>query len=209
MHNIIVTGIGTGVGKTVVSAVLTTMFNGDYWKPIECGEKDSDTQIMRQLLDTTQCFVHPPTFSLKASLSPHHAARIENIVIDPERIIIPSSKRTLVIETAGGIFVPLSQGVLNLDLFKPWKARWVIVSRHYLGSINHTLLTVEVLKNRKIPLLGLIFNGEPNPDTEEVILQLTQLPLIGRLLPEQTITPNIIQQYSKQWVPRCLQILPS
>lgn len=200
MHKIIVTGSGPDIGKTVVSAILTTMLDGDYWKPIECGDREgSDTHVMSKLIDTTKHHIYSPAYSLKEPLSPHHSARLENIAIDPSCVLLPKTNRSLIIETAGGILTPLRTTFLNLYLFEPWQARWVVVSRHYLGSINHTLLTIEALKYRKIPILGIIFNGEPNPDSEEAILQNSGLPFLGRLLPEQTININIIQQYVEQW----------
>lgn len=200
MHKIIISGIGTDVGKTVVSAIFTTLLNGDYWKPIECGdEKKSDSRQMVDLIDTARHHIHPSAYSLKAHFSPHHAARLEGVTIDMESIIPPETTRPLVIESVGGIFVPLTMNLLSFDLFRSWDCRWVIVSKHYLGSINHTLLTIDSLKQRQIAISGLIFNGEPNPDSESVIQEISQLPILGRLLPEQNINSQIIQRYAKLW----------
>jgi dethiobiotin synthetase len=200
MYKIIVAGSGTGVGKTVVSAILTTLLKGDYWKPIQCGdEKNSDTATMKRWIDTTEHHIHPPAYSLKAPLSPHHAARLEGIQIHLNAIVPPQTRRPLIIESVGGIFVPLSKKVLSIDLFKSWHGRWVIVSKHYLGSINHTLLTIEALKGHRIAIAGLIFNGEPNPDSEAAILENAQLPLLGRVLPETNLNRQTIQRYAKQW----------
>ncbi len=196
MHKIMVAGIDTNVGKTVTSAILTTLLNGDYWKPIQCGEPD--TAMMKHLLDP-HYRIHPPSYSLKAPLSPHHAARLENTTINLNTIIPPVTTRPLIIEGAGGIFVPLTSNILTMDLFQSWDCQWVLVSKHYLGSINHTLLTIDALKKRRIPLLGIIFNGEPNPDSETAILEISGLPLLGRLLPEPQINPQTIQRYAKQW----------
>jgi dethiobiotin synthetase len=208
MFKLIVTGPGTEVGKTVVSAILTSIFQADYWKPIECGNQEcSDTEVMKTLINPLSQ-VHPPMYSFKAPLSPHQAARLEHIQIDPYLIIPPKTTRPLVIETAGGILVPLNPHTLTLDLFESWKGLWVIVSKHYLGSINHTLLTVEKLKQRNASILGLIFNGEPNADTEEAILHFSNLPFLGRLLPEKQININIIPHYVEQWHPLFLQLLP-
>lgn len=208
MHKIIVAGTGTDVGKTVVAAILTTLFNGDYWKPIQCGdEENSDTATMKKLIDTTRHNIYPSAYSLKAPLSPHHAARLENISIDLDSIVLPKTSRPLIIEGVGGIFVPLNNTTLSIDLYQTWKCKWIIVSKHYLGSINHTLLTLEVLKQRDISIAGIVFNGEPNPDTETAILEISQPPLLGRLLPETTINPQTIQRYAKEWQPRLSQIL--
>lgn len=208
MKKIIVVGIGTGVGKTVVSAILATCLQGDYWKPVQCGdEKDSDTARVKNLIDTSMCAVHEPAYSLKGPFSPHHAARLENISIIPEKIIPPQTQRPLIIESAGGIFVPLTTKILSFDVFKSWNIAWVVVSRHYLGSINHTLLTIDALKRRNISIAGLIFNGLPNDDSEGAILEFSQVPILGRLLPESKIKPKTIQRYAKLWQPQLSQIL--
>jgi dethiobiotin synthetase len=209
MYRIMVAGIGTDVGKTVVSAILTTMVQGDYWKPVQCGgEENSDTEVMKRWLKTENHTIHPPAYSLKAPLSPHHAARLENIAIQKDLITLPHTTRSLIIEGAGGIFVPLTSKITMLDLFAPWNCLWVVFSRHYLGSINHTLLTIDGLKNRGIPILGIIFNGAPNPDSESAILEMAQVPLLGRLLPETDITLNTIQRYKDQWQAPFSTLLP-
>jgi dethiobiotin synthetase len=209
MHRIMVAGIGTDVGKTIVSAILTTLLNGDYWKPIQCGdEEDSDTATVKRWLDSTIYTIHPSAYSLKAPLSPHHAARLENTLIRLDSITLPQTTRPLIIEGVGGIFVPLTRNILSIDLFKSWDCKWVIVSKHYLGSINHTLLTIEVLKKLCLPILGIIFNGENNPDSEAAILKISQLPPLGRLLPEDKLNPQTIQRYAKQWQPLFSKLLP-
>ncbi|MBN9376867.1 MAG: dethiobiotin synthase [Chlamydiales bacterium 38-26] len=196
----IVTGIGTEVGKTIASAILVHLLSGDYWKPIECGnEEEKDSKIMKKLIDPRLHTVYPPAYSLQMPVSPHQAARAENVVIEPKKIYLPKTEKPLIIETAGGLMVPLNQKILNIDLFQLWEAAWILVSRHYLGSINHTLLTVDQLKTRGVNILGLIFNGLPQKDTEEAILSFTQLPLLGRLLPEQKIESSIIKKYAFLW----------
>lgn len=208
MCNVMVAGAGTDVGKTIVSAILTTLLDTDYWKPIQCGnEENSDTTIIKNWIDTKRHFVHSPAYSLKAPLSPHHAARLENTAIALDAIRLPQTERSLVIEGIGGVFVPLTKKILSLDLFKSWNCKWVVVSRHYVGSINHTLLTIEALKQQQVPIIGIIFNGEPNPDSEEVISEMTQLPCLGRLFPEENLNPLIIQSYAKKWQPNFLNIL--
>jgi dethiobiotin synthetase len=171
---------------------------GDYWKPIQCGDV-SDTATMEALLDTSKHRVFSPVYSLKAPLSPHHAARLEKIAIHVDEIIPPTTKRPLIIEMAGGIFVPLTMKDLSMDLFKAWVGKWVIVSRHYLGSINHTLLTLDTLKRQNFPIAGIIFNGEPNIDSESAILEFSNVPFLGRLLPEAKINSQTIQRYAQQW----------
>lgn len=200
MKSIIVAGIGTEVGKTVVSAILTLLFNADYWKPIECGE-ESDTATLKTWLDTTKHHIYAPAYSLKAPLSPHHAARLENITISLESIWPPQTERFLIIEGVGGIFVPLNDHQTSLELFKTWNCSWVVVSKHYLGSINHTLLTIEALRQQKLSIAGIVFNGEPNEDSEKVILNLSQIPCLGRLFPEPHLHPKTLQKYASLWKP--------
>lgn len=199
MRSIIVTGIGTGVGKTISAAIITKAVEGDYWKPVQSGsEEERDDITVRDLLPLAH-EVHTPAYTLQAPLSPHHAARLENKVIDPGLIVKPKTLRPLIIETAGGPFAPLTNSLPSIDLFSQWHAEWVVVSKHYLGSINHTLLTIETLKARNLPVIGVIFNGQPNPDSEEAILHIAGVPCIGRLLPEPNFTPLTIQRYAKQW----------
>lgn len=203
MSKIIVAGCGTEVGKTLVSAILATHFWGDYWKPIQCGdEADLDTTVIKQLIDPAKHRIHPPAYSLKAPLSPHHAARLENVTIDCAAIKPPVTERPLVIEGVGGVCVPLTRKILAVDLFKKWNCPWVVVSKNYLGSINHTLLTLEALKQRNITIAGLVFNGDHNPDSESVILEMAQVPLLGRLFPEPRLDSHTIQRYAIQWQAR-------
>lgn len=202
MHRIMVAGIGSDVGKTIVSAILTLLLSGDYWKPVQCGdEENSDPSMIKKWLSGTDHSIHSSAYSLKTFLSPHQAARLENISIEIDTIAIPQTTRPLIIEGVGGILVPLTKKTLTIDLFQSWDCQWVIVSKHYLGSINHTLLTIQTLKQRRIPILGLIFNGEPNPDTESAILEITQVPYLGRLLPEPHLNLKTLQRYVKQWQP--------
>lgn len=209
MHKIIVAGSGTGVGKTIVSAILVTLTNGDYWKFVQCGEEGgTDVAVMETLIDTTRHDIYPPAYSLKAPLSPHHAARLEDVSINVNSIDPPKTMRPLIIESAGGIFVPLTTEVLSIDVFRPWDCKWVVVSRHYLGSINHTLLTLEALQKRNILIAGFVFNGEPNPDSESVILTRSQVPFLGRLLPEVNINRQTILKYAQLWQSHLSQLIP-
>lgn len=208
MNRVIIAGIGTGVGKTVVAAILTTALQGEYWKPIQCGdEEDLDTSLMKKLIDTSIHPIHQSAYTLQAPLSPHHAARLENISICLENIVPPQTTRLLIIESIGGIFVPLTTETLTFDLFKSWNIPWIIVSSHYLGSINHTLLTLDALKRNNISIAGIIFNGHPNLDSENAIIKFMQVPVLGRLLPEPNISPQTIQKYAKLWKPQLTSIL--
>lgn len=196
--NLTVVGIGTEVGKTVVSAILCTLLEANYWKPVESGE-EKDSERMKDLLNLEKHTIFPPAYSLKAPLSPHHAAQLENLLIQEEKIRLPKTKKKLVIEGVGGILTPLTLSKTALDVMQTWEAEWVVVSRHYLGSINHTLLTLEALKARNLKIKGVIFNGSSNPKSEEAILTLSRVPYLGHLFPETSITPLILNKYAHLW----------
>ncbi len=206
MQRIIIAGIGTNVGKTVVAAVVATALGADYWKPIETGESASDSARIQKLLMNT-VHVLPPAISLKAPLSPHEAARLEGYAVDVDRVKPPESEKVLVIEGIGGVLVPLTATISTLDLFSRWNSVWIVVSRHYLGSINHTLLTCTELQRRSIPILGVIFNGNDTYGAEEAVLQIAKVPLIGKLLPEKKINKNVIERYSQEWQERLHALL--
>lgn len=208
MVNIIVAGCGTGVGKTVVSSILVSALKGDYWKPISCGPyHKGDFEVIKHLAHSSVGTIHPCSYHLKAPLSPHHAARLEHQIIESANIVLPNAARHLIIEMVGGIMVPLNHHLLAVDLFRQWNAKWVIVSRHYLGSINHTLMTIAILKSKKIDIAGIVFNGTKNPDTEEAILNFSNLPLLGHLYPHPIIEPNIVKIYAKQWKNKVCEII--
>ncbi|MBA2368614.1 MAG: dethiobiotin synthase [Candidatus Protochlamydia sp.] len=207
MPKIIIAGTGTDAGKTLAAAVLTVCLKGDYWKPVQCGpEEESDSTRVKQLIDSSHR-IHLPAFAFERAVSPHYAARLESTLIRPAEIIPPQTKCPLIIESVGGVLVPLTDQILTIDLFKTWAARWVIVSRHYIGSINHTLLTIEALKRHQITIGGILFNGEPNADTENVILHHSRLPLLGRLLPEPYFSPQTILNYAEQWKQQAVRLL--
>jgi dethiobiotin synthetase len=202
MRKIIVAGIGTDVGKTVVSAILVEMLQGCYWKPIQCyGSKFDDTDVSRikELVSTEDLACYPETYRLPHPLSPHQAASLEGMKIDPAAFVIPQSPRPLIIECAGGIMVPFTREILQVDVFATWNCEWVLVSRHYLGSINHTLLSLEVLKQRRVQLRGVIFNGPIEEEKEKAILEYMRVPCLARLMEEQAISKKIIKKYAELW----------
>ena len=161
-----ITGIGTDVGKTMASAILTQALEADYWKPIQAGDlDDSDSHKVQQLISNPVSQIFENSYTLTTAASPHLAAAIDGITIDLHHIKEPKTKNNLVIEGAGGILVPLNEMDCIIDLIqKDYKV--ILVSRHYLGSINHTLLTYEALKNRNIQLAGIIFSGDENKASE-------------------------------------------
>ncbi len=196
----IVAGIGTEIGKTVVSAVFVEMLQADYWKPVQSGaDTDSDTETVRSLIRNSRSVFHPEAYRLALPLSPHAAAEAEGIMILPDAIQPPETTNSLVIELAGGLLVPLNEQFLTIDLVQQLGLPVVLVSKHYLGSINHTLLSVEACRSRAIPMLGIVFNGPTTPATESVILRQTVLPCLGRIGEELAITPLIISQYAEQF----------
>lgn len=207
MRKIIVAGCGTGVGKTLISAILTCALEGSYWKPIQCGDlENSDSKVVQGLISAGHQ-IHPSCYDFKAPVSPHYAAKLEGRTIDLEEIIPPVTAKPLIIEMAGGIFVPLNDNNLAVDLFSRWDATWVVVSQNYLGSINHTLLTIQALQQRKVDLRFLVFNGEPNGEGERAILHFSKLPCLGRVLLEKKITSHIVTRYADQWKIQAQQLL--
>lgn len=201
MDKIIVAGIGTSVGKTIASAILMEALDAAYWKPVQTGS-DLDTETVRKLVPEKRMNIYDPTYHLQAPLSPHHAARLENIQIKKE-LLIPPARAPLIIESVGGILVPLNDRELTIDLFSSWKAAWVIVSRHYIGSINHALLTLEALKARGIIPSLIVFNGDENQDTERAILHFSKAASFVRILPEKKFTQHTIKEYAKKWQKQC------
>lgn len=184
----IVTGIGTDVGKTIVAAILTKALEAVYWKPIQSGaQKDSDAAKVFQLTSNSAT-IHEGTISLQAPLSPHIAAQMEGIEIDPAQLRLPPTEKFMIIEGAGGLMVPINtSGVLFLDVFEIWSLPLVLVVRHYLGSINHTLLSLSEIKRRGLQLEGVVYVGEDDFGAEEIIHNLyypkvlAKIPLVEKV----------------------------
>ncbi len=191
-----ITGIGTDVGKTIVSAIITQALEADYWKPIQAGDLDiSDSHKIQRYISNATTVIHPNSYQLNTPASPHWAAELDGITIDLHQITEPKTQNHLVIEGAGGVFVPLNNSDCIIDLIQP-DYKVVIVSRHYLGSINHTLLTIDALQNRKINIAGIIFSGAENKATESIILQKSDLNCIGRIDEEPYFDQNVIQYHA-------------
>ena len=194
-----ITGIGTDVGKTIASAIVVEALQADYWKPIQAGDLDtSDTHKIKQYISNPVTAFHPNSYALNTPASPHFAAEKDGIIIQLEQILEPVTENHLVIEGAGGILVPLNNEATIIDLIQP-DYKVIVVSRHYLGSINHTLLTIEALQNRKIPIAGIIFNGDENEATEAIILSKTQLTYLGRIENEPYFDTNVIRYYADKF----------
>ena len=197
MKNIVIAGINTEVGKTVVAAIFAKAFQATYWKPVQCG-MPSDRDWVK---NHTQTFCYPSKFLLKTPCSPHLAARNENIRIDTHQLKPPEHNGLLIIEGTGGILAPLNEHETWIDAAMQWDAAWVLVHRHYLGSLNHCLLTIEALKQRKVPLLGVVFNGEGDMETEEMLLKKAKSQSLGKLAWEKELSPLKIEEIAYIWKP--------
>ncbi|MDB5139344.1 MAG: dethiobiotin synthase [Mucilaginibacter sp.] len=179
---IFITGIGTGIGKTIVSAILVEKLKADYWKPIQSGDlDDSDTMKVKSLVTNSASFFHPEAYRLTQPFSPHKSAAIDGITIDVDKIKVPQTGNTLIIEGAGGLMVPLNDQFLMIDLIKKLDAEVILVSQFYLGSINHTLLSISALKQYQIPIKGIIFNGAEDSDSKEFILKYSEIKMLGSI----------------------------
>ncbi len=175
-----VTGIGTDVGKTIVSSILVNQLKADYWKPIQAGDLHQ-TDSMKIKKWCQNVYIHPERYKLVQPMSPHAAAERDNILIELEDFSLPQSDSHLIVEGAGGLLVPLNDNHMVIDLIAYLGIEVVLVSKHYLGSINHTLLSLEALQNRQIPIAGIIFNGDENKDTESIITSTYDIKVIGRI----------------------------
>lgn len=190
-----ITGIGTDVGKTITSAIVTQALEADYWKPIQAGDLDnSDSHKIQRYICNDKTIIHENSYKLNTPASPHLAAAIDGITIDLKKIVEPKTKNHLVVEGAGGLLVPLNDNDTIIDLIQP-DYKIILVSRHYLGSINHTLLSFEALKSRNLKVAGIIFSGDENKATEEIILNKTKAKFIGRIDNEPYFDQNVIQYY--------------
>ncbi len=197
---LIVCGTDTDVGKTVVSSFLVQGLNAIYWKPIQSGLDDGgDTYKVREILNLPQSQCLTEQYKFKAAVSPHWSAEKENRLIEPEQLQIPIISQNLIIETAGGVMVPLTRDFLQIDLLQKWMLPIILVARSGLGTLNHTLLTIEALKRRKIPILGIILNGEFHEDNPKTLEQFGNIPVIAQLPRFTAISSsNLLEQWVKQ-----------
>lgn len=180
----IVTGTDTEVGKTVFAAALTGALNAHYWKPVQAGtdpDGKGDSERVAELSGIAATRVLPESYRLATPCSPHLAARIDGVTIDPEHLTLPNVDGPLIIEGAGGVLVPLSETQVFADVFAAWSLPAIIVARTALGTINHSLLTIEALRSRGVPVLGVAFSGEENTESERIIAQLGNVKRLGRL----------------------------
>ncbi len=206
-HKIAIAGIHTGIGKTIVSAVLTEALGADYWKPVQAGLEERDTDLVGSLISNGEQRVHPEAVMLKNPMSPHAAAEIEGIKIDYERFTFPETANKLIIETAGGIHSPISATKTMADFIAHYNLPVVLVSQNYLGSINHTIATIEVLRSRNIPILGLIINGAENAASESFIEQYTSVNVLARIPHFTNLTHSAIATCAAHVKPELLNKL--
>lgn len=197
MQKYIITGIGTEVGKTVVSAIVSEALRANYWKPVQAGDLDfSDSMKVDAWTDNVN--ILEERYRLKTPMSPHSAADIDGISIASHDFQVPDVN-PLVIEGAGGLMVPLNQtGLTYLDVFQKWNLPVILVSRHYLGSINHTLMSVDALKQRGMEIKGIIFVGDEHPTTESIILKSTGLPMIIRIPMTDEVNKDFVMEQAKR-----------
>lgn len=196
MNNFFVTGIGTEVGKTVVSAILVAALNAGYWKPVQSGDLEhSDSDFVKELIPGVTIF--PEQYRLTTAISPHASAAIDGVDICMDAFTLPRSDAALIVEGAGGILVPLNRQDTMVTLMQKLELPIILVSQNYLGSINHTLLTHQVLRSESLHIAGIIFNGERNVESESIILEHMSVPCIGRVPQVQEVTKTFVQEQAK------------
>ena len=205
---LVVCGTDTDVGKTVVSALLVQGLGAHYWKPVQCGldpgpDGGGDRDRVQRWLQLPPERLLPEAYRLRAAVSPHWASALESgdaerpgAPIDPERLRLPALEGPLVVETAGGLLVPLRLDLLQIEQIQRWGLPVLLVARSDLGTLNHTLLSLEALRRRQIPVLGVLLNGDPHPNNEATLEQLGGVPLLGCLPPLPRLDA---EQLAAQW----------
>ena len=169
-HTLFVTGIDTEIGKTIISSILVQALKADYWKPVQAGDLDnSDTMKVQRLVSNSKTKFYPEGYRLNHPMSPHAAADLDGVSIKLTDFDLPK------------LYVPLNHEDCIIDLIKHLKIPVILVSQNYLGSINHTLLSINALKSMGIPVAGLIFNGKPNAATEAVIEKMGEVRILGKI----------------------------
>lgn len=201
-NSIAIVGIHTGIGKTIASAVLAEALGADYWKPVQAGIDQRDALLVKQLLTDGERRVHDEAIVLTQPLSPHAAAAIDQVDVDYKKFEWPKTDKTLLVETAGGILSPMSGNSTMADFITYYSLPAILISMNYLGSINHTLMSIEVLKSRGMNLMGLIMNGLENEESETFIRRYSQVPVLGRI-------PYISSLDNENVRKRAIQLKPS
>ena len=195
--NYFVTGIDTDSGKTLVAAILCEALKADYWKPVQAGTP-TDTETVKTLISNSQSVVHEERYRLKMAASPHASAKAEGISIAMADLAAPSTTRDLIIEGAGGCLVPLNEKDFVIDLASQLGAVVILTADLYLGSINHTLLSVNELQRRNLHVKGIIFNGPSNPESEQIIMKHSMLPCLLHIDREGYINREVVMRYANE-----------
>lgn len=190
-QGVIVTGTDTGIGKTVFAAALAGALGATYWKPIQCGlDGGGDSERVRALAELPPDKILPEAYRLRLAASPHRAAEAEGLEISISNLRLPEIEGPLVIEGAGGLMVPVNRQTLMLDVFASWRLPVVLVARTALGTINHSLLSIEALNGRNIPIFGIVFVGDEVADSERTIAEMGNVRRLGRLPRLDVLTPD-------------------
>lgn len=182
MTRFVVTGTDTDIGKTVFAAGLAGALGAHYWKPVQAGvDPEGDKETVARLGNLSQTHILPEAYRLTTPASPHLAARIDGVEVHLDKLALPQVDGPLVVEGAGGVLVPVSETLLMADLFAHWQLPVILCARTALGTINHSLLSIEALRSRGVPLAGIAFIGDPHEENERIIPQLAKVPSLGRL----------------------------
>lgn len=192
-----ITAIHTDSGKTLISAIFAQGLHADYWKPIQAGYP-RDTDTVMGFVHNSKSKIHQEAYLLQAPMSPHAAARLEHTEIHLDNILMPKTDNTLIVEGAGGILAPINDTQFVIDIAAKFKLEVILVCNIYLGSINHSLLTIHELKRRKIKVKGIVFNGPENKETENIILKHSGYPCLLQVKQEEKITQEIVNRYALQ-----------
>lgn len=197
--NLFITGIGTNVGKTVVSAFLTEALQADYWKPIQSGVVEGrDSDMVKSLITNTKSFFHPETYLLKEPLSPHFAAKLDGVKIELDKILLPKTSNHLIIEGAGGLLVPINDTQYVIDISKQFDCEIVLVISSYLGCINHSLLSIDYLLRNQFKLKALVFNGTFESEVKQAITNYVKNTLIIDVPQLDELSKSTVLQISSQ-----------
>jgi dethiobiotin synthetase len=209
MPTIVIAGTDTDVGKTVLSSlIMASREEFCYWKPIQSGLRtETDSQVVKRQSACSDERILPEAYRLTEPLSPHLSAQIDGVRIE-ERSLIPPVAENLIIETAGGVLVPINDTTLQIDILEKWGYPVVIASRTALGTINHTLLTIEALRRRSIPILGCVMMGSINENTEQAISHYGSVEILGRIPPLEVITPDSLRNIYREHFSRFDSVLP-
>jgi dethiobiotin synthetase len=192
---LVVTGTDTGIGKTVFSAALTDALGACYWKPVQSGlDEATDSETVSRLGQIPPQRIFPEKWRLNTPASPHFAADIDKIALHPDELAPPRTTLPLVIEGAGGLLVPLTRQKVFADVFARWRLPVILCARTGLGTINHTLLSLEAVRQRRIPILGIAFIGDAHPDTEQIIVEMGCTRSLGRLPRLDPLTPDALRR---------------